>query len=753
MFHRLGLLMYLGRWGVLSAWVALLVLAAFFAPRAPGVLKNDTFSAHAADSIQVTNALVERFGSGRTYLVPVFTLPEGASANDEEWAKKVDDAIADLRKDKDVLHVHTAASTGSADFVSANGRYTYALVGLNVDANNVSKRLAHFQSLIRPNGLDIKVTGTPVVLEAVARTSMDDVRRAELYTFPLALLILLFVFRTVVAAAMPLMMAAASTAVTLLGLYFLGQVTDLSVFVLNVSSMLALGVGIDYSLFIVSRYREELYKQNGDRGAAIATTLSTAGQAVFVSGLTVMIGMGSLLLFRFPMMRSIGIGGMLVVAVSVLAAVTLLPAVLGLLGQKVNALKVPGLAPVEKKLADVGGHGFWHALSTAVSKHPVLIAVAVLALLATLGSPAIRLNLGGPTFRSLPEGEPARAAAEILDQEFPLHGSDSDLFVLVLTKDGSDMTESKNVDALFDYVTNVKKEFPEVDKVLVGQQDMLMLPREQAHAFLEDFRKDPASLDPKLKRFLSSFVNKDAATVRFLTHVPYSTPEGTKFIHRVRAHQPANLMVKIGGRQAELVDFASALYGDFPVAIAFVVVMTYLTLLVMFRSVLLPLKAIIMTTLSLSAAYGALVWIFQEGHFKDVFNVQEFGYVETTLPILLFAILFGLSMDYEVLMLSRIKELYEKSGDNTASVAQGLERTGGLITSAALVMVVVAGAFATAQETVVKAVGVGMALVVALDATVVRALLVPSTMELLGKANWWAPKFLKRLLPELHLDH
>ncbi len=755
MFHRLGAAMYGARWPVIGVWALVLALSAFFAPRAPGVLKTDAFSLAVADSVQVTQALVTRFGAGRTYLLPVFSLPEGASGQDPEWAKKIDDALAPLRQDPDVLHVHTFASTESPDFVSEDGRTTYALVGMKLDANAATKRLPQLRAKISPPpGAELKLTGIPVVLDAIAKMTMEDVKRAELYTFPIALLILLIVFRTVVAAGMPLMMAAASTAVSLMGIYFLGQSMDLSIFVLNVSSMLSLGVGIDYSLFIVSRFREELYLQKGDRRAAAAAAIGTAGKAVFVSGLTVMIGMGSLLVFEFSMMRSIGIGGMLVVAVSVLAAVTLLPAVLCALGPRINALKLPGLMPVEQKLAREQAHarGFWHTVATAVSRYPTVIALAVLAILVAVGSPVLRMNFGGPTVKALPRDEPSRQAAELLDEKFPTHGKDSDLLVLATTRDGKAMTEPANAQALLDYVADAKAKFPEIQKVLVGNQDMLQMPKEQALGFLDQLRQDPEALDPRLRQFLATFVNGPAATVRFMTSAPYSSPQGTDLVHRLRAlHSPA-LELKIGGRQAELVDFAQALYGRFPLAVALVIVITYLALLVMFQSVLLPLKAILMTGLSLSASYGALVWIFQEGNLARVLNVDDTGYVETSLPIILFAVLFGLSMDYEVFMLSRIKELYEKTGDNAQSVALGLERTGGLVTSAALVMVAVAGAFATAEDVLVKAVGVGMVLVVALDATVVRALLVPSTMELLGRANWWAPAFLKRLLPDVRVE-
>ncbi|HEX2915963.1 MAG TPA: MMPL family transporter [Chloroflexia bacterium] len=752
MFFKLGTFAYKARWAILIFWVLVIGLAGIFAPKASQVLKSGGFSLPGAESIQVGEEIAQRFNGARSYIFAVYTAPDGTRTDDPVYAQKVESSVAALRQDKEIKIVATYASTGSKDFISSNGKYTYALIGLNLDYDKAQARVADLDSTIKKSKLDVKLTGLPVVYEAFNTVSQHDVEQAEMLTFPLALIILLLVFRTLIAAAMPLMIAVVSVGVTLMSIYFIGQSTDLSIFVLNISTMLGLGMGIDYALFIVSRFREELYKQNGNVQGAIRKTMGTSGKAIFFSGLTVMVGLGSLLLSQFTMLRSIGIGGMLVVGLSVIAALTLLPAVLSLLGRRINAWKVPGLKPVDERLAQQHAtYGFWHNLAQGVSRRPVLVMIPVLALLLLMGSPFLHIRYGEPTYQALPASEPSRQGAEILDQYFPSYGKNSDVFLLVKAKNGN-MTDPANSGLLYDYATSLKSKYPQINTVVAGGQDLLAMPKEQFQQLLTAYGANPASLNPQMQVFLSQLVSGDTASLKLLTGIEYSSQSANDFIKDLRNNQPASLNVRVGGEQAGLLDFVSVLYADFPTAILVVIVISYVLLFIMFQSAVLPIKAVITTGLSLSASYGALVWIFQDGNLSSIMGSQNLGYVEATLPILLFAVLFGLSMDYEVFMLSRIKEYYDETGNNSKSVAMGLERTGGMITSAALVMVVVAGAFGTADVIIIKAVGIGMALAVALDATIVRAVLVPATMKILGKANWWAPGFIRRFLPKVSVE-
>ncbi len=752
MFFKLGSFVYKSRVAILIAWGVLVVVMGSFAPRATEVLKAGGFNLPNAESIKVGEEIAARFGGSRSYLFAVVTAPQGTPADDPAFAKSVEEAVAPLRTYQYSKQIITFASSGAKDLVSPDRRYTYALLGLNLNYDEAQGKLKEINGLIKKGSLDLKLAGLPVVYEAFSTVSQNDAEKAELFALPIALLVLLLVFRTAVAAAMPLMMAVVSVVITLGLVFFIGQAADLSIFVLNISTLLGLGVGIDYALFFVSRFREELYKQNGDVRGAVMTAMGTSGKAVFFSGLTVMVGLASLLLSQFSMLRSIGVGGMVVVGVSVLAALTLLPATLAVLGTRINRWRVPGLRPVEAQLTrQQMVTGFWHSLAERVSRRPILVSLGVLVFLLFIGSPFLHVRFGSPSYQVLPADEPSRQGAEILDRNFPNYGRNSDIYIIAKAKTGQ-MTDPANSMALYDYATAVKANFPQIQKILAGGQDLLAQPKAQLQQGLQAYAANSPLVSQEIKTYLATVVNGNAATLKFLTNLDYSSKEAGTFIKDLRAFQPAGLDVAVGGEQAGLVDFVSVLYSDFPVAIGVVVILTYIILFVMFQSVVLPLKAVIMTGLSLSASYGALVWIFQDGMLTELLGTQRLGYVEATLPILLFAILFGLSMDYEVFMLSRIKEQYDETGNNSKSVATGLERTGSMITSAALLMVIVAGAFGTASIVVIKAVGIGMALAVALDATIVRALLVPATMELLGKANWWAPRFIRKFLPKLSVE-
>jgi RND superfamily putative drug exporter len=533
-------------------------------------------------------------------------------------------------------------------------------------------------------------------------------------------------------------------------IYLIGSNGNFSIFVLQIATILGLGMGIDYSLFIVSRFREELFRQKGDVREALGIAVATSGKAIFFSGITVVIGLASLLLFQFDFLRSIGVGGTLVVSINVLAGLTLLPAVLALLGKRINMWKVPFLKPVEQKLAQAEeSTGFWHRLAERVSKRPILIGGLILAVLVVMGSPFLHVRFGEPTFQVLPSDDPVRQASETLQQQFPSYGRSNDIYLLLQTHTGK-MTDSANSAALYDYAASLKAKFPQIQKVLAGGQDLLAITnKEQLQQLFSAYASNSPLLPAQAKAFLPLVVNDNEASLKLQTNIEYSSKSAADFVNALHAYQPANLTVLVGGEEPALIEFVDALYMAFPISILLVVIVTYIALFIMFQSVILPLKAVIMTGLSLSASYGALVWVFQDGNMAGLFGTEGLGYVESTLPIIMFSVLFGLSMDYEVFLLSRVKEIYDLTGNNGKSVALGLERTGGMITSAALVMITVCGAFVTANIVIIKAVGVGMCLAVAVDSTIVRALLVPATMELLGTANWWMPKTIQRFLPKI----
>jgi RND superfamily putative drug exporter len=518
----------------------------------------------------------------------------------------------------------------------------------------------------------------------------------------------------------------------------------MSIFVLNLATLLGLGLGVDYSLLLTSRFREELRARTtgSERPspaaveAAVRVTVATAGRAVFFSGLTVLLGLAGLVLFEFMILRSVGIAGAIVVGLAVLSATTLLPAVLAILGPNIDRFAIRRLRVGEE------GSGRWATLARWVMDRPVAVFVPTLAFLLLLGAPFLHVRFNAPDATILPPDVPSRASYDLLASQFG-EGEFAPL-VLAIRTDGP-ATDARNVAALYDYSRRLAAD-PRVTRV-DGIVDV------DRRLTVEQYQLLYAAPSGPPDRFAQAIL--EGTTAGDLTAFTLTTPygpnrdEGRALVADLRDEggplaPPAGLTVLVGGGAADVTDVVNRIAADFPRTALFILVTTYLVLFVLLRSVILPAKALVMNTLSIVASFGALVWIFQDGNLSAGLGFQPLGFVETTQPVILFCILFGLSMDYEVFLLTRMKEVYDRTGDNREAVARGLERSGRIVTSAALVVVLVAGSFAFADIVLIKALGLGVAIAVALDATVVRALLVPATMRLLGDWNWWIPSRLER---------
>jgi RND superfamily putative drug exporter len=501
--------------------------------------------------------------------------------------------------------------------------------------------------------------------------------------------------------------------------------------------MLGLGLAIDYALFMTSRFREEL--ERGSVHSAVAVTVGTAGRAVFFSGLTVLIGLGGLAMFDFMFLRSVGVAGMLVVGVSVVGALTLLPAVLAVAGSRVNSLQV-----VRRGVEDQGR--FWVRLSNLVMDHPWRFFLPVLALLLALGTPFLWVNLSSPDATILPTNVDSRQGLETLRAEF---GDGEINPIVVALETDSSVSSPENLAALYAFTRHFA-----ADERVMRIDSIVSLDHRLS---LEQYTFMYADGSPLSDQLVAAFgrLASEHTTAVFLYPRGLSNDDETKqLLADVRAYGVGgDFRMLVDGGTAEIVDVVDAMYAQFPRVAALVVLATYLVLLIQFRSVILPLKAILMNALSIAASYGAVVVIFQEGVFSSLLGFSAQGYVEASLPILMFCVLFGLSMDYEVFLLSRIREEYLRTGDNRTSVALGLQRSGRIITGAALIVVVVTLSFVSAEIVLVKAFGLGIAIAIFVDATIIRALLVPATMRLLGDLNWWLPSWLRRALPKQEFVH
>ncbi|MEZ0240298.1 MAG: MMPL family transporter, partial [Chloroflexota bacterium] len=544
----------------------------------------------------------------------------------------------------------------------------------------------------------------------------------------------------------PLAVGGAAVVTALAGVYLVASATPMSIFVLNLATLLGLELGVDYSLLLTSRFREELAlrPEGPDRvSEAVRVTVATAGRAVFFSGLTVLLGLLGLVLFEFMILRSVGIAGAIVVGLAVASALTLLPAILTILGPRVDRLALRRSSAPGGTDGTGGTDGAWARLARRVMRHPVAVLIPTLLFLLVLGSPFLHVRFNAPDASILPPAVASRAAFDRLQGEF---GEGEFAPIVVAIRTDGPATDAANLAALYEWSRRLAAD-PRVARVdsLVDVDHRLTL---EQYALLYADPNGPR--DRYVQTALAATTRGDLTAFTLTTRYGPNREEGRALVADLRTPcgplaAPAGMTALVGGGAADVADVVDRVRADFPRTALFIIVSTYLVLFVLLRSVVLPAKALVMNTLSIVASFGALVWIFQDGNLSGVLGFQPLGFVETTQPVILFCVLFGLSMDYEVFLLTRMKEVWDRTGDNVEAVAGGMQRSGRIVTSAALIVVVVASSFAFADIVLIKALGIGMAIAVALDATVVRALLVPATMRLLGRWNWWMPKTLERL--------
>jgi putative drug exporter of the RND superfamily len=798
-FQLLGLFAHRFRWAILVTWAMLVIASVFFAPDLSGRLKGGGFEGSNSEAERVQDLMSEEFGVSPATLIVVFE-GDGLSARGGEFQGAQEEALEGVRRMPEVRYVTTYAGTQDARFISDDGKKAYAVIAFNVSIDETRNVVDEVRSKVRSEELDTYVTGAAAVYQDLEEASNEDIKRAEKYAFPFALLILLLAFGTVVAAGVPVLIGGVSVLTTLAALYFVAGSYDMSVFVLTLSTMLGLGLGIDYALFFVSRFREEL--ESYPVSEAVLRTVTTAGRSIFFSGTAVLIGLSGLLFFPFMFMRSIGVAGVMVVFVSVAAALTLLPALLGVLGHRVNWL------PVRRHGRSIGT-GFWGRSAEVVMRHPLVVILLVSTLLATLLYPVTHMKVGIPEASVLPEKYESRAGDDILKQNFEYAALNPMEIVATLPEDplsADGLADAKalgesiertgeiaSVESVFtvgeeaarsyargvaDARKEARAEAERREEVAVKSELQSLRTRyglvppgaegriraeaeRRASAEVErrvpelpegvstegeispqgvaNFLDSPRARESKeLQDALDSYVAGDRTLLQAVTKANPYTEAAHAAVDEVRtAEAPEGVSFLVGGLSAGQKDFISSLYGKAPYAAAFVLSVTYLILLVSFRSVFIPLKAVIVNILSLTASFGAIVFVFQDGNLSGLLDFTPLGFVDATLPILMFCTIFGVSMDYEVFLLSRIREAYENGDSNTASVAKGLVATAGIITSAAAIIIVVTGAFAFTGIILTKAVGLGLAVAVFVDATIIRVLLVPATMRILGDWNWW----------------
>ena len=694
MLDRLANFLHRRRRRVLLASLVVVIVAGVFGGPVFGLLDSDNdFDDPQAEAVLAREDIRNATGvSAAPDLIALVRL--GASADSPAGQAKLD-GVAQAFEDRGVAQVLRYEPRGNRALVSKDDRSSYVVVSFRTDADGVLDRVQ--PRLERIPG--VTLGGSELSGEQVGEQVGEDIARAELLAFPILFLLSLFVFRGVVAALLPLAVGAATIMLSFLAMRVVNDtITPMSIFALNLITGLGLGLAIDYSLFMVSRFREEL-ERGLDTAAALRATMASAGRTVLFSAVTVAAALAALMVFPLRFLYSMGVGGALCALMAALVSLTLLPAILAALGPRVNALSPQRWRSALQREATGEQRGFWYRLSHGVMRRPIPVAAVSATALIALGIPFLGINFTGVDASVLPASASARVVDDALEREFPPSRTSP---VYVAARAGG--SDAAAVEAYADRLGS-----------LPGVQGA---PTVQPADGL--YRIDLGAEGRPLGGSAKALVRDIRAT-------------------------EAPFPVRVGGETAAFLDQQTSLADGLPIALAILAITTLVILFLMTGSVILPVKALVMNLLTLSAAFGLLVLIFQDGNLEGLLGFTSQGALESSQPVLLFAVAFGLSTDYGVFLLTRIKEAHDAGASNEEAVALGVQRTGRIVTFAALLFMIAIGAFATSQIIFIKQLGVGTALAVAIDATIVRALLVPSLMRLLGERNWWAPKPLARL--------
>ncbi|MFE2321737.1 MMPL family transporter [Streptomyces sp. NPDC059441] len=698
MFERWGRTMVSRRWWVIGLAAAFLAFGGIWGTRVFGSLTTGGFDDPAGQSSRAAARAEATLGRTGNDAVVLYTSPS-TTVDDSAFRRAVTQTLQALPHDV-VTRTVTYWSTGSPALVSHDRHATYAVLTLaGDDEARRGEGLDEIEDELAAPGLRTQVGGATTVDRDIRERVAADIAFAETISIPVLLVLLVVVFGSVAAASLPLAIGGLAILGAFTALRGMTYLTDVSVFSVNVVTILGLGLAIDYGLFMVGRFREEIAR-GLDVEDAVARTMATAGRTVAVSGVTVAVSLAGLLIFPMAFLRSMGLGGLSAVVVAMVAALTVLPALLAVLGPRVEALSVRRLfrRPPPALPQDEVAHGFWYRLAHSIMRRPVVYATGVLAVLLLAAAPFLRVEFGGIDPRVLPTGTESRVVSETVDRDF----------------------------------------------VRNGQVPVEAIVTSSGRAGLERYVDAVRTVDGVSGAEVTGR-SGDVARVTVMYQGDPISPRSRDLVSRIRAvPAPPGGEALVGGQTAQLADQLDAVGRLLPWMALIIGGAGFVLLFLAFGSVVLPIKAIVMNILSLGASFGALVLIFQDGHLSGLLDFTSTGTLEATQPILVLAVVFGLSMDYEVFLMSRIREEYDRTGDNTAAVAVGLQRSGRIITSAALLILVVIGLFSISGITFIKLIGVAMLIAVLVDATIVRALLVPATMRLLGNANWWAPAPLRR---------
>ncbi len=684
---------------ILALWIVIAVAMGYFAIQLPSLLDGDGFRTD-GEFEEVEDVLNEEFDFPESTLLVLF---EGKS----------DEEISSLLAEIEDLDVASSIQSPIDNEEMQEDDNAYASLLFTDESLDINQIIGDVKDITSEES-GVSLTGAPVISEDINKASQDDLKRAELIGLPVALLILLLAFGTVVASLLPLIIGGITIVAGFGVLAIIGQDTQLSIFILNIVPMIGLALSIDFALLFINRYREERLKQ--EKAEALMTTIQTAGRSIIFSAVCVFIGLAAMSVIQVDIFTNIAIGGSIVIVAAVLASLTLLPSLLYVLGSKVNKWRIIS--------TDKDTTPRWRTFARGVMKHPVIIAVIALIILAIGVIPVFNMNLSIPTIDALPKSYDSRAAFEKIDETF-MDGEESTAYVIA-EREG-DWLDSEGLEQIKDLEEQLS------DAEIVDSVDTLYSTTDFSTPEELGASLDQPQVKEQLQPAIDQFISEDLLMIPVHLTASANSSEAQELMTQW-SNDSWNVEMMFGGQPKFNEEIYTEIYDKIGITLAIIIISTFIILTIAFRSVIIPLKAILMNIIGLASTFGILVWIFQGGHFG--LNEADIALV---LPVIVFSLVFGLSMDYEVFLISRIHEFYLQNGDNTKSTVEGLANTSKIITSAALIMIVITGAFAFTGVVPVKQIGIGIAVAIFIDATIIRLLLVPSLMKLLGDWNWWLP--------------
>ena len=734
MFSRWGRFVYRFRWATLVLSGVLLAISLISLMQGGTLLSGGPLTSN-LESFQAYRLINSEFNTTsskvQTSTFDLIFKSDTMSVGDPAYQDAVTASLEPIVNDSRVVKITTpyGVPPQAAQNLTSRDRHE-ALVVVEIKSTGQQARTDYnaLRGQVKSANLTIWGTGFVPINQAFNTTLEGDLQRAEFVSLPVTLLLLILIFATVVAAGLPLGVGLLTIVGGLGAMFFLNRFTDVSQYATNLVTLIGLGVSIDYSLFIVNRFRDELAR-GASRQDAIATTMATAGRAITFSGLTAAVGISAMLFYQGTFMASMGAAGAMVIAIAVIYGLTFLPALLSVLGPRVNWLRVPWPRRA------TSGRGFWAGLANWVMKRPVVVLIPTVAFLAITATPFVSLRMANGDVDMLPSRLEARQGYDRLVADFP--GQDQTTFEIVVNyPDGNPLTPDR-IAAQY----ALDRRIAAIPGILHMTSIYDLDPKLGLNDYEQLYTGDPSKIPTETKQVMAGSVGKHIVLLEATTNNVASSDAARNLVKAIRADQGVGDggRVLVGGQTAVDIDVIKFIVDTTPLAVGAVVLITYLLLFLQTGSVVLPLKAVLLNFLSIGASFGALVYIFQQGHFANLLGNFTPQSLDPSIPVILFSIVFGLSMDYEVLLVSRIHEEYARTGNNTLAVASGLERTGRLITGAAAIMFAVFMSFGLAEVVIIKAIGVGLAIAVAIDATIVRSLVVPAVMRLLGDINWWAP--------------